>query len=520
MKLRKMLCIQKIILKLHLKQLITRYLNSKYFFILIIFLSLFYLVFQLNYFRHWTSIEDQDLVLIHNSLLLNSGIKAEWHDHPGHTQILLMSLWLNFLDILNVIKASSYNDFQVSNSIKKDFIELVTYSRFINFFSALLFAYSFYNIFKIISKNKKLSYLITLLLITSYPLLISISHIRTELLSATFIFLSFLFLLKTLDNKRLKKKNIFFFGFFFTLSIFCKFQSMFIFSFFPLFISLIKKKKIEIDFNNFEIKKIHIIFSIIFILGIFLIWLKYVAGLNYVFFPIASLYLYFFVNYLKNKYFKLQYFNFIFIFYFLFGVVVSFILLFALKPFHTNNIGMIVNFLGASSMFIQGSNPYEFNLIEVLNLIILAVFAFTSYLKLIFLSNSFNELILFLSISLIIVLFLRNKNDYKNYFKVIISLFSIIFVFSVRPSDNYLIYFTPIIYFYFIFLAVKIKKIKLVNIIVILLIAINLNNNLNFINNKKFITDEDRICSSQFLDDYNYYIDRMRLELFPNSCEK
>ena len=239
-----MLCIQKIILKLHLKQLLTRYLNSKYLFILIIFAFIFYFVFQLNYYRHWTSIGDQDLILIHNSLLLNSGIKAEYHDHPGHTQILLLSLWLNFLDILNIIKASSYNDFLVSNSIKKDFIELVTYSRFINFFSGLLFAYSFYNIFKVISKNKKLSYLITFLLITSHPLLISISHIRTELLSATFIFLSFLFLLKTLDNKRLKKKNIFFFGFFLTLSVFCKFQSIFIFLFFPLLISLIKKKKI------------------------------------------------------------------------------------------------------------------------------------------------------------------------------------------------------------------------------------------------------------------------------------
>ena len=62
-------------------------------------------------------------------------------------------------------------------------------------------------------------------------------------------------------------------------------------------------------------------------------------------------------------------------------------------------------------------------------------------------------------------------------------------------------------------------KIKLLNIIFILLIAINLNNNLNFINNKKFITDEDRICSSEYLNKYNFFLDRMRLELFSKSCE-
>jgi hypothetical protein len=68
----------------------------KYLLRIIILLILFYYIFQLNYYRHWTSIEDQDFTLIHNSLLLNSDIRAEYHEHPGHTQILLMSLWLNF----------------------------------------------------------------------------------------------------------------------------------------------------------------------------------------------------------------------------------------------------------------------------------------------------------------------------------------------------------------------------------------------------------------------------------------
>ena len=187
---------------------------SKYLFQLFIFITLFYLVFQLNYYRHWTSIDDQDLTLLHNSLLLNSGIKSEYQDHPGHTQILIISLWLNFLKLLNIIKVSSYNDLQLYNFTKEEFITLVKYYRFINLFSSIIFAYCFYNIFKIVSKNKKLSFLITTLLITSYSFIISISQIRTELLSTTFIFLSFLYLIKIINSKYLKRKHIFLSGFF------------------------------------------------------------------------------------------------------------------------------------------------------------------------------------------------------------------------------------------------------------------------------------------------------------------
>jgi hypothetical protein len=218
---------------------------TKYFFQLVIFIILFYFVFQLNYYRHWTSIDDQDLTLIHNSLLLNSGNKSEYQDHPGHTQILIMSLWLNILKFLNVIKVSSYSDVQIYNITKEEFINIVMYSRFINFILSIIFSYTFYNIFKLIIKHKKLSYLITILLITSYPLIISISQIRTELLSATFIFLSFLYLIKVLSKQYLNKKHIFLIGFFFILSIFGKFQSIFIFLFFPLLIFFIKKKKLK-----------------------------------------------------------------------------------------------------------------------------------------------------------------------------------------------------------------------------------------------------------------------------------
>ena len=168
----------------------------KYFFRFLISIIIVFFVFELNYYRHWTSIEDQDLKLIHNSLLLNSGEKAEYHDHPGHTKILFLSIWLNFLEIIKILNISSYYDLKFSENIKNDFIDLVIYSRFLNAFIGILFVYVFYNLNKVLTKNRNRSYLLSILFITSFPFLNSISHIRTELLSSVFILFSFLYLFK------------------------------------------------------------------------------------------------------------------------------------------------------------------------------------------------------------------------------------------------------------------------------------------------------------------------------------
>ena len=500
--------------------MVSRFFESKYFFQIIIIILIFFFVFELNFYRHWSSIEDQDLILLHNSLLLNSGIKAEYHDHPGHTQILFISLWINFLDLINIIEFSSYNDLKNILITEKNFFELVKFYRFINLFSLILFSYSFYNISKIITKKKILSYLLTILFITSLPILDSISHVRTELLSAGLIFLSLLFLLKLIDGNELKRKNIFFCGLAFILSIFCKFQSIFIFLLFPLCFFLIKKKKIKINLNSFENRKFHIYFSYLYLVGIFLIWLKYVKGLNYFIIPAISIYFYLFINYLKNRYFKQKNFNKIFIHYFILGSIISFIILILFKPFHTNNISMIINFFGASSMFVQGSDLYNFNSNEIIKLILISSKTILNYLKLIFIKFSFNEILLFSFASLILIKYRKLDKNIKNYFKIIILLISIIFLFSVRPKYEYTIYFLPIIYFYFNYITTFNKVSKFINTLIILLICTNIFSNINYIKSNKYITAEDKICSDETLNKPNFFIDKMRLDIFTKICKK
>lgn len=204
---------------------------------------LFYLVFQLNFYRHWSSISDQDLTIIHNSLLLNSGLKAEYHDHPGHTLIYLLSIWLEILNSLSLVSFSSYDDIKNVENLEKDFTKVVIFARLFNFFISFSIIYSISNILKLNKVKRLTRYLLILSFIFSQTFLNSIGHIRTEMLSAGCIFLALLYFLKLINKDHLNRKYILLSGFFVSLSIFCKWQSIFIFVFFPFIILIYKKKK-------------------------------------------------------------------------------------------------------------------------------------------------------------------------------------------------------------------------------------------------------------------------------------
>ena len=74
--------------------------NSIYIFLFLTFFTLHF--YQLST-QHWSGVLDQDLIIIYNSILLNSGIEQEYRDHPAFTTFLLNSFFykilLLFLDI-------------------------------------------------------------------------------------------------------------------------------------------------------------------------------------------------------------------------------------------------------------------------------------------------------------------------------------------------------------------------------------------------------------------------------------
>ena len=78
----------------------------------------------------------------------------------------------------------------------------------------------------------------------------------------------------------------------------------------------------------------------------------------------------------------------------------------------------------------------------------------------------------------------------------------------------------PIIYFYFFYMLTFFKKFKILNLFIILLICTNIYGNNNFIKLNKHKTDENKICSDEALSTPNFFIDKMRLEVFSKICKK
>ena len=476
---------------------------------------LFYLVFQLNFYRHWSSISDQDLIIIHNSLLLNSGLKAEYHDHPGHTLIYLLSIWLEILNSLSLVSFSSYDDIQNVENLEKDFTKVVIFARLFNFFISFSIIYSISNILKLNKVERLTRYLLILSFIFSQTFLNSIGHIRTEMLSAGCIFLALLYFLKLINKDHLNRKYILLSGFFVSLSIFCKWQSIFIFVFFPFIILIYKKKKIITLLKNFELRNIHLYLNLFFLVGIGFLCKKYMHGLNFIIIPFTVIFFIFFIFVLNKRYFKNKNFLYIFLFYFLSGIGLGFIALIVFKPFHTNNIGMVLNFIGTGNMFISSENPYNYKFSDILELLILSIKNIDYYIAKI-LSNRLNEIFIFL---LFLYIFLNNFNK-KNitiFIHYIFILFFIIAIFSTRPQLNYTIYIAPIMYIFFGIINISNKNIF--NTLISLIIIFNFVNSFEIIQNHKLITEYESICDQINLNKKNFFWDRMSSDIFINICK-
>ena len=102
-----------------------------FYFLLFLLLSLIHF-YQLSN-QHWSAVLDQDLTIIYNSLLLNSGIEQEYADHPAFTTFILNSF---IYRIFNFIFNYSNNIDYILNSANTDKILQIYFyiSRSVNFF--------------------------------------------------------------------------------------------------------------------------------------------------------------------------------------------------------------------------------------------------------------------------------------------------------------------------------------------------------------------------------------------------
>ena len=248
----------------------------------ILILFLFFYLTALNFYQlsdqHWSSMLDQDIVIIYNSLLISSGFEQEYRDHPAYTTFLLLGGTFKFLSIF-------FDNFTIqeifkSENIDKNFQIFFIIGRTLNGIYLFLICFILLVILKELNIKKNISFFVVFLFIIFQDTYELLFLIRSEGLSILMI-LSFLYL----SIKFIKEKKIIYSiisGFFICLAMLAKIHVIFLlFTFIislPYFINYLQVSKI-----NFGYKQNYYVLSIIF-LSLLLtgyIYFQIVLGISY-----------------------------------------------------------------------------------------------------------------------------------------------------------------------------------------------------------------------------------------------
>ena len=240
------------------------YKNILYNFILII-LPLIYFLY-LNPHRNWIENYDEELWISYNALLYLSNLPQEKFDAPHFLQIFLLSIFykiLNIFDFLNIKSIDDLNTGDLNSNLQKIIFFTRIYGLILGTFFILLVKYL---LNKFVFQNDKSSFFLTLSLTFSGGYLIHIQQHRVEIITLISFLIAIISLINFIQNQ--DKKSLFFFTFFFILSIITKIQIMF---YAPLLflITLFFQKKINYQDEGlfkFSYQKFIIFLSIVLIL--------------------------------------------------------------------------------------------------------------------------------------------------------------------------------------------------------------------------------------------------------------
>ena len=227
-------------------------------------LFLFFYLSILNFYQlseqHWSSMLDQDIVMIYNSLLISSGYEQEYRDHPAYTTFLLLGGTFKFLSIF--FDNYTIQEIFKSENIDENFQTFFIIGRTLNSIYIFLIAFILLVILKELNIKRNISFFVVFLVIIFQDTYELLFLIRSEGLSILLV-LSFLyFLIKFIKEKKIKYSIIS--GFFICLAMLAKIHVIFLlFTFIislPYFANYLKISKI-----NLVYKQNYYILSIIFL---------------------------------------------------------------------------------------------------------------------------------------------------------------------------------------------------------------------------------------------------------------
>ena len=195
--------------------------------ILIIFLFTYFLIlnlFQLSQ-QHWSSMLDQDIKMMYNSLLISSGIEQEYRDHPAYTTFFLLGSIFKICSIF-------FDNFTVqeilnSKNIDENLQTLFIIGRIVNGVYVFLVAFIIFNILKELNVKRYICIFSTLIIVLFQDTYELLFLIRSEILSLLMILLFLYFLIKFIKTNEIKYTLLS--GFFLCFSMLAKIQVIFLF---------------------------------------------------------------------------------------------------------------------------------------------------------------------------------------------------------------------------------------------------------------------------------------------------
>jgi len=415
---------------------------------------IFFFLLILNYFQVKTQsfgfIIDQDWTIIYNSLLITSNFEQEYFDHPAYTTFLLYGVCLKIINLFLDLDLNVLNILDNKNP-EENLQNIFFCLRIIN--SIIIFIIYFL-LFKTL-KLFKISGIYNIFILIFFLFFDSVYHLlfllRSEALSVLFFLLSNFFLIKYLKNN-LKKKYIIFGSIFFTLSILAKTQAILLFLGIPFIFIFLKqrflKRETKMIIKNKIYQKILYLFGLFVIIASSILYLKYPAPTDLVFFTIyLTFYLIFYnffekINFLKIK----EILNFILLF--IFGIFLTFVMMASLDfltiiPFDysivVNNFSRPITHM---SSFMGFYNIADNNFLNILNELIKR-FTNLNEVKELLIKNEF--IIFFIPI---LYYYLIKNGFNKNLFYIFVLFCNLIFITSIfsffRDIHFYQIYLVPI----------------------------------------------------------------------------
>ncbi len=422
-----------------------------------IYLILFILLTTLFYYQllnqHWSSVLDQDLTILYNSLLLTSGIEQEYLDHPAFTTFLINSL---IFKIFNFFFDYSNNiDFILNSKNTNEILQIYFYiSRSLNFFLNIFLVFLFSKILKSLKINYIQRFIFCIIFVFSIGFIISIFLLRSENISLLFLFLSIYTILKNTNNLYYK---FFVSGIFFCFAMLAKMQIIFLYLFLIFLIPQVSTKK-AVNFSKNKIINYYLIISLLAAIFLYIYFQYYIYDLEILRYLITEISI-------RNKYLDLIIFS--------ISLISIFVFFYFKKNFKTNILyfSLLLNgfvFLIILILFLDQIGFLNFNIYNLLrltnpfqlmmefkgqhtgdqhiygpinlNYIFKNILTFFSNYKL----NMF-ELIL------IVLLFLINLRK-KNYILIIFTIFIInTFILNFRYRPTYDLYYIFIYLMFFIY---------------------------------------------------------------------